>query len=79
VAVARAAREPRVLLLDEPFAAVDRALRRTLHGEIDDIRRTFGIPILLVTHDFDDVVRLATDLVLLRGGGQLVAGDRSRR
>ena len=73
VAVARAlAREPRVLLLDEPFAAVDRSLRRALHEEIDDIRRAFDIPIILVTHDFEDVVRLATDLVIL-DTGQVVA------
>ena len=73
VAVARAlAREPRVLLLDEPCAAVDRSLRRTLHAEIQDIRRSFDIPIVLVTHDFEDVVRLATHLAILRAG-QLVA------
>jgi molybdate transport system ATP-binding protein len=73
VAVARAlAREPRVLLLDEPFAAVDRGLRQTLQGEIDAIRRAFDIPIVLVTHDFEDVMRLATHLVLLRAG-QVVA------
>lgn len=73
VAVARAlAREPRVLLLDEPFAAVDRSLRRALHEEIDDIRHAVDIPIILVTHDFEDVVRLATDLVIL-DKGQIVA------
>ena len=76
VAVARAlAREPRVLLLDEPFAAMDRSLRRTLHGEIDDIRRAFDIPIVLVTHDFEDVVRLATDLVVLKAGQVVASGS----
>lgn len=76
VAVARAlAREPRVLLLDEPFAAVDRSLRRTLHAEIDDIRRSFDIPIVLVTHDFEDVVRLATDLVMLQSGHVVASGS----
>ena len=75
VAVARAlAREPRVLLLDEPFAAVDRSLRRALHREIDDLRQAFDIPIILVTHDFDDVVRLATDLVILQSGHVVASG-----
>ncbi len=76
VAVARAlAREPRVLLLDEPFAAVDRELRRTLHSEIDAIRRAIDIPIVLVTHDFEDVVRLATHLALIRAGDLVAYGS----
>ena len=57
-----------VLLLDEPFAAVDRALRRHLQDEIDELRRSLDIPVVLVTHDFDDVVRLATHLLLLDAG-----------
>lgn len=76
VAVARAlARDPQVLLLDEPFAAVDRALRRVLHAEIDDIRRSLHIPIVLVTHDFDDVIRLASHLVMIRDGQLVAAGE----
>jgi molybdate transport system ATP-binding protein len=76
VAVARAlAREPRVLLLDEPFAAVDRGLRRSLQSEIDGIRRTVDIPIVLVTHDFEDVVRLATHLALIRAGQVIAFGS----
>ncbi len=69
VALARAlAREPAGLLLDEPFAAVDRTVRRHLQNEIDDLRRTLDIPLILVTHDFDDVVRLATHLLILEQG-----------
>jgi molybdate transport system ATP-binding protein len=75
VAVARAlAREPHVLLLDEPFAAVDRGLRRSLQSEIDGLRRAFDIPIVLVTHDFEDVMRLATHLILVRGGHAIAQG-----
>jgi len=75
VALARAlARDPAVLLLDEPFAAVDRGVRRHLQDEIDQIRRSLDIPLVLVTHDFDDVVRLATHLLLLDSGRTVAAG-----
>lgn len=69
VAVARAvARDPAVLLLDEPFSAVDRATRHHLQDEIDQIRRALNIPMILVTHDAEDVRRLATHVMLLDAG-----------
>ena len=75
VALARAlAREPAVLLLDEPFAAVDRAVRRRLQDEIDAVRRTLDVPVVLVTHDFDDVVRLASHVLLLEQGRSVAVG-----
>jgi molybdate transport system ATP-binding protein len=75
VAVARAlAREPAVLLMDEPFAAVDRSVRRRLQDEIDAIRRSIDVPLVLVTHDFDDVVRLATHLLVLERGRGVAFG-----
>jgi molybdate transport system ATP-binding protein len=78
VALARAlAREPAVLLLDEPFAAVDRAVRRRLQSEIDSLRRTLHVPLILVTHDFDDVVRLATHVLMLEGGRSVGYGSLS--
>jgi molybdate transport system ATP-binding protein len=78
VALARAlAREPAVLLLDEPFAAVDRTVRRHLQDEIDELRRTLDIPLILVTHDFDDVVRLATHLMILDHGRAVGCGPLS--
>jgi molybdate transport system ATP-binding protein len=75
VAVARAlARDPHVLLLDEPFSAVDRGVRAQLHNELDELRRRTRIPVLLVTHDFQDVVRMATHVLLLDRGRGLAAG-----
>jgi molybdate transport system ATP-binding protein len=75
VALARAlAREPAVLLLDEPFAAVDRQVRRQLQDEIDGIRRTLDMPLILVTHDFEDVVRLATHVLILEKGQSVASG-----
>lgn len=78
VALARAlAREPAVLLLDEPFAAVDRSVRRHLQDEIDDLRRTLDMPLVLVTHDFEDVVRLATHALILKDGRSVAYGPLS--
>jgi molybdate transport system ATP-binding protein len=75
VALARAlAREPAVLLLDEPFAAVDRQVRRGLQDEIDGLRRTLDMPLILVTHDFEDVVRLATHVLILEHGKSVAFG-----
>jgi molybdate transport system ATP-binding protein len=75
VAVARAlAREPAVLLLDEPFSAVDRPTRRKLHGELAELRQSVRIPIVLVTHDVDEAVALADRLCVIDHGETLQAG-----
>jgi molybdate transport system ATP-binding protein len=72
VAVARAlARRPEVLLLDEPFSAVDRVTRRGLRRELAELRRELPMPVILVTHDLDDVVRLA-DRICVMGRGQVL-------
>lgn len=55
VAIARAlAAEPRALLLDEPFAALDRALHRAVRDDVLAVLRERGTPSILVTHDLDD-------------------------
>jgi molybdate transport system ATP-binding protein len=75
VALARAlARDPQVLLLDEPFAAVDRQVRRRLQEEIEALRQTVALPLVLVTHDFEDVARLATHVLLLEKGTSVACG-----
>lgn len=69
VAVARAlARDPAVLLLDEPFSAVDRATRRRLQAELATLRQSLAIPMVLVTHDLDEAVMLADRMVLMHRG-----------
>lgn len=79
VALARAiARDPSVLLLDEPFAAVDKVVRRRLQDELDSLRRTLDIPMVLVTHDFDDAVRLATHMLVLEHGRGVEYGALSQ-
>jgi molybdate transport system ATP-binding protein len=72
VALARAlACEPRVLLLDEPFAALDAALRTALRSDLKQLRQRTGIPMLLVTHDLEDLVALADRVVVMQGGRAL--------
>ncbi len=68
-ALARAlVNEPTALLLDEPFAALDLALRRRLRDELADLQAQLRLPMLLITHDDDDVQRLADQVVLLDAG-----------
>lgn len=75
VAVARAlARDPRVLLLDEPFTAVDRATRERLYLEIAELRRSLEIPVVLVTHDLDEGLMLADRVAVLHRGRILQTG-----
>lgn len=72
VALARAlAPRPRILLLDEPFAAVDPALRRVLRRELQQIREREGVTTLHVTHDVDDALRLG-DVVAVLGEGRIM-------
>jgi len=76
VAMARAlARDPQVLLLDEPFAAVDRVTRQKLHRELAELRRTLAVPIVLVTHDLDEAAMLADRMCILHRGHTLQIGS----
>ena len=75
VAVARAlAREPRLLLLDEPFSAVDQMNRQGLYGLLAELRRDLAVPIVLVTHDLHEAAMLADRLVVMDAGRVLQQG-----
>ncbi len=75
VALARAlARDPAVLLLDEPFSAVDQMTRRKLQEELARLHREIPIPILLVTHDINEAAALADRMVVLSRGHTLQSG-----
>jgi molybdopterin-binding protein len=72
VALARAmAPRPTILLLDEPFAAVDPATRRSMRRELRDLHEREGITTLQVTHDFEDAMRLG-DVVAVLAEGRIV-------
>ncbi|HLX41234.1 MAG TPA: ATP-binding cassette domain-containing protein [Ktedonobacteraceae bacterium] len=69
VALARAlAAEPRLLLLDEPFNALDAAVRERLRDTLQQFHRRFAIPIVLVTHDHAEAQQLADTIVVVQRG-----------
>jgi len=73
VAIARAlAYEPEALLLDEPFASVDAQTRSDLEDLILSVRDTFGMTVLLVTHDIDESVYLADRVVVMSGSPTMI-------
>jgi molybdate transport system ATP-binding protein len=69
VAVARAlAREPKVLLLDEPLSALDAHTKTAVRAELHELLRGLGLPTIIVTHDFEDAAALAGRVaVVVRG------------
>ena len=76
VGLARAlAAEPPLLLLDEPFGALDAITRRELQDEFVRLRRTLGTTALFVTHDLAEAARVADRLVLLAGGRLAASGS----
>lgn len=80
VALARAlAAQPRLLLLDEPLSALDTELRLRLRDELQDLLEQIRIPVLLVTHDPQDVAQLAQTVIRLRPGGVSPPEDLSGR
>ncbi len=69
VALARAlAREPDVLLLDEPLSALDAHTKSAVRGELAELLRGLGLPTLLVTHDYEDAASLADEVGVIVDG-----------
>lgn len=60
--------QPRALLLDEPFAALDAPLRRRLRAELLSLQQTIDVPMLLITHDDTDVDVFAEEVIHLERG-----------
>jgi osmoprotectant transport system ATP-binding protein len=72
VGVARAlVADPLVLLMDEPFSAVDPVARERLQTEFLRLQRDLGTTVVLVTHDIDEAVRLGDRIAVMRDGGWL--------
>lgn len=60
--------QPRALLLDEPFAALDPALRVAMRAELDAVQRRLKVPLVLITHDPEDAAVLGEHVIELRNG-----------
>lgn len=76
VAIARAlATSPRILLMDEPLAALDSARKAEILPWLEQLHETLDIPMVYVTHSLDEVARLADHLVLLEQGRVRADGD----
>ncbi len=79
VALARAlARRPDVLLLDEPFSAVDRDTREALHDELIALRRHLPMPVVMVTHDIGEAQVLADRMLVIEAGRAIAQGSTAQ-
>jgi molybdate transport system ATP-binding protein len=75
VAFARALmRKPAMLLLDEPFSALDNPLRLEMRGLLKEVRSEFNIPVVLVTHDITEALTMADRLIVYSGGKVVQSG-----
>ncbi|MFN0116631.1 MAG: ABC transporter ATP-binding protein [Paracoccaceae bacterium] len=76
VALARAiVNEPKLLLLDEPLAALDRKLRRDMQVELQTLQRSLGITFVLVTHDQEEALSMSDRVCIMRAGRIVQTGS----
>ncbi len=76
VALARAiVNEPKLLLLDEPLAALDRKLRKEMQIELQDLQKQLGITFVLVTHDQEEALSLSDRICVIRAGQIVQVGS----
>ncbi len=68
--------EPNILLLDEPFSALDAHLRFRLEREMAQVVKDFGRTVLLVSHDRDEIYRLSDQVLIMHNGRKEVCGPR---
>ena len=71
--------DPAALLLDEPFAALDRGLRRQLRAELLQLQQALRLPMLLITHDEEDLEVLAEQVVELSAGKRVLRDPADAR
>jgi spermidine/putrescine transport system ATP-binding protein len=76
VALARAiVNQPKLLLLDEPMAALDKKLRRDMQIELQTLQRSLGITFILVTHDQEEALSMSDRICIMRGGRIVQVGS----
>lgn len=78
VALARAlARRPQLLLLDEPLAALDKKLRESTQGELMELQRRLGMTFIIVTHDQEEAMTMASRIGVMRDGKLVQVAPRA--